>query len=728
MGKRGVSGGRSAGASSGSAIAFLFHHYTKENGDIYFFIPNALGWGSVNLKLFNHNANPDTATPVVSTTVSASGLDYIEPTFFGLTPGNFYDLYAYPSGTTDRYAMKNCLSAKTLNPPTTLAANLASKRLTANHASGQTEKIIFQIENLDTTSSYAYTRAERQYFYDICLRDNEEYSQRRYFGDVVLLTRWTKSNVTFKCNFQPSVSSATHSFYESAVEDVLDEINAIIGSSGVSTSLITSGTPDVEISIGNHLENWGYVPPEDGSGQYFNGEWFHSDSSGVITSGTVKINTTVISQSLSSLLREELAQVMGAGNDWITYKDSAFFIGQHMSKASTGYPSYDQAVLKLLYTEGLPVGSSNQAIAKMVNVTIDVTAINDVSPSAFAPISAFLTNEESYQYRAFEVANGFTGADYFSSYTSWNSFTLSAAETGVPSSPVDFTSRLEGGFALIWGSATNSIIYNVESKPAYLSDWTSRTSVPTTYNLTGLSYGVTYDFRVQSLNTDGEGIVWSDYTEVTSWTTAPKTPSISVGTVDSDSITINVSGMSGNYDDVRIDLFNSDSEYITTQFVYPGGESSTTFTELTPGETYHFLARSKFFINSIDLFSVSDASASATAAQPRPTDFSWTYSTISSGSDAVVDHRDWNALAGKIDEFRVYKGKSEYGFSTVTAGGSIYAWQFNQLVNSLINDGGGGTQMTSYMTNNVMPSEKNSGDDFAAAYLLNIVTSLNSIT
>jgi hypothetical protein len=345
--------------------------------------------------------------------------------------------------------------------------------------------------------------------------------------------------------------------------------------------------------------------------------------------------------------------------------------------------------------------------------------ITKVDSTYTGTISGFSYNTSYYLSLAAYSQSGVT--------TGWSSEILmttgSPPAPPVPSDTVDFTDRVESGFDLFWGSSSGATAYILDYKPSFSDTWTEvNVGNTTTYTLTGLSYGVTHDFKVKARNGSGD----SEFTSVTSWTTAPKTPTISQGTVTSSSITVVAGSMSGNYDEIQILRYTSGSVYIDTEFVSAG--ESVTWSDLDPGVTYIFTARSKFFINDIDLYSVNFSSGLTITTSNRPTDFSWTYSTISSGANAVVDHRDWNALTSKIDEFRIYKGKGEYGFTTVTSGGDIYAWQFNQLVSSLTSDGSGGTQMTSYMTNNVMPSTKNVGDDFAAAYLLNIVTSLNSIT
>ena len=106
----------------------------------------------------------------------------------------------------------------------------------------------------------------------------------------------------------------------------------------------------------------------------------------------------------------------------------------------------------------------------------------------------------------------------------------------------------------------------------------------------------------------------------------------------------------------------------------------------------------------------------------RPLQFSWQYSVISSGQNAVVDTRDWDALTKNIDDLRVYKGLTTYGFTGASglSGQGIPAFMFNQLVN-------GANALSSYMTNNLMPSTKATGNDFYAVYLSNIATSINSI-
>jgi len=106
----------------------------------------------------------------------------------------------------------------------------------------------------------------------------------------------------------------------------------------------------------------------------------------------------------------------------------------------------------------------------------------------------------------------------------------------------------------------------------------------------------------------------------------------------------------------------------------------------------------------------------------RPNNFYWAYSYISSGANAIVDHRDWNNLASSIDNFRAYEGfMAPFGFTTASSGQNIEAYMYNQLLNASY-------QIDGNMLNNVLPPAIfYTGDDFYASYLNDIVTSLNSI-
>lgn len=105
---------------------------------------------------------------------------------------------------------------------------------------------------------------------------------------------------------------------------------------------------------------------------------------------------------------------------------------------------------------------------------------------------------------------------------------------------------------------------------------------------------------------------------------------------------------------------------------------------------------------------------------PRPSNWYWD-STISSGSNFNISATEWNNFTSRINQFRQYKYLTSYSFYTVSSGEDFYYWIFNQAVSAL-ND------LSSYMSVNLIPSTKQSGDDLYASYFINMRDSLNSIS
>lgn len=280
-----------------------------------------------------------------------------------------------------------------------------------------------------------------------------------------------------------------------------------------------------------------------------------------------------------------------------------------------------------------------------------------------------------------------------------------------PSQPT-VTSRGEGSLTLSWGSVAGATNYQLDYKPTVNTVWNPVTTSSTSTFLSGLAYGLGYDFRVRAF-VDG---VWSSFSATSNATVNPKTPSIS-GDYAGGVVTIIVGGMGGTtFDSVTVErrLISSDAFVDSKSVTVNGGSVAWTISS-------SIIANYKFRAYSTE-GSVSSVNYSNVLSFVRPVNFAFQYSTISKGSNAIVDRRDWNNLAAKINEFRAYKELSPYTFTTITSGiTDITAVLFNQLVSAA-------NGLSSFMTNNVMPSATSKGADFDASYLNNIVSSINSIS
>jgi len=184
-----------------------------------------------------------------------------------------------------------------------------------------------------------------------------------------------------------------------------------------------------------------------------------------------------------------------------------------------------------------------------------------------------------------------------------------------------------------------------------------------------------------------------------------------------------------SYDTLRIYLYSDDFSYSTSIDVrYGGGSGQTTdtyrsgtatFSGLTPGSTYYFDAVLTYggqteYIPPSGYFT---AMTTGTKPNPRPSNFSWTY-TKSSGSNFNLYASEWNAFFIKINEFRAYKNLSEYSFSVANTGYDFYAFMYNQAI----------TAISSMNPSIALPPTRNSGNIIYATNINQLVSSLNSIT
>ena len=130
------------------------------------------------------------------------------------------------------------------------------------------------------------------------------------------------------------------------------------------------------------------------------------------------------------------------------------------------------------------------------------------------------------------------------------------------------------------------------------------------------------------------------------------------------------------------------------------------------GTTYYL------FVRCYSATSSGTVTVSITAPEEvtRPNDFSWTYSKVQGGTFNLTA-TEWNALATRINEFRAYKGLSNYSFNTAYSGNNYMAYMYNQARLAIQGISGYGTYIPTV-----------SSGDTVTAYAMNILVSeLNSI-
>lgn len=334
------------------------------------------------------------------------------------------------------------------------------------------------------------------------------------------------------------------------------------------------------------------------------------------------------------------------------------------------------------------------------------------------------------------------GATHVSSWFGWRwchdvysiSNTVSPIPTA-PSSPTLMTNgRIDGGLKLQWNYMDYADDYTLRYKN-YNGVYYTQASIKNNTTLTGLEYGVTYYISVKSNNYKGA----SAYSTENQATTAPKIPTIARDSAGLTSLTVNISGMQGNWSFIKLwykEVGTTTWNYITIQC--PSSQSPTaqgTITGLVQGKSYNIKASSFFTVNGVDLESVDSAGAIGYSnilteqLSSRPQNFNWTTNIVTGGAIYEVQNKnlkiitaqEWNDFTSRINAFRQYKGLSNYTFTSVVSGTAFTAVIYNQARNAL-ND------LNAYITGgNVIPSTVSTGIVITANHLLALKSALNSI-
>jgi hypothetical protein len=609
---------------------------------------------------------------------SSLNRDFFEWTFYGLTQGVEYQAVFYTlenSEATYWWMSIPVTPNRQLTTPTGLTYNSSSNSISANLLSGDGMTFVFTpTDTNDPQYASSYSLTERQMFYDVCLRVNESSGNKFDMGWTGVLRRWTKSSVVYKYEFSSEIPTGLQSICISILQDIMTEINGIISGSGVTFSITGSGSYDALVQFGTR-EEFGFIEHYDGYDYLTNGTWETEVEYGEIISALVKIAADSGDvTSLESIMREEIAQSMGAGNDWREPKYSFFFEFPMRERERYGYSTDSQTVLKILYLSGLPVGTYSYDVAKLIKVS---TSVSVFSSGTLNSLSNYIKPNTEYSvkaYSSYQYHDGLMGQQ-FSQYSSTITFTY---EIFTPNAVrLDSPPRVEGGLKLIWDVYSNAAGYHILWKPAYLpapdefTNWTGTTTLGSSsvrHTATSLQFGVIYDLKVRALDINTGD--WTGLSPVSSYCTAPKTPSISQGTVTNTSITINTGSMAGNYGDgagngIQVDLLNSSGTYISSLFT--GANSSVMFTGLTQGIVYKIRASSYFFVNGEYIYSVNYSNQLTITTLGRPTpDFEWTTAKTSGGIFNLTAS-EWNSFTAKINAFRVYHGKGTMGFTTFAA-------------------------------------------------------------
>ena len=190
-----------------------------------------------------------------------------------------------------------------------------------------------------------------------------------------------------------------------------------------------------------------------------------------------------------------------------------------------------------------------------------------------------LTNGDTYEFRVRAVNDAGDGAE---------SEPISATPTTVPSAPLNLEGvRGNAEVTLSWdapddgGSAIERYEYKVDS-----GEWVSTGGTTTTYTVTGLTNGDTYEFRVRAVNDAGDGAE-SEPISATP-TTVPSAPLNLEGVRGNAEVTLSWDAPDDGGSAIERYEYKVDSgEWVSTE----GTTTTYTVTGLTNGDTYEFRVR-----------------------------------------------------------------------------------------------------------------------------------------
>ena len=220
----------------------------------------------------------------------------------------------------------------------------------------------------------------------------------------------------------------------------------------------------------------------------------------------------------------------------------------------------------------------------------------------------------------------------------------------------------------------------------------------------GLNPGTSYTASVTFYN--GSGYVASTSGTFTTLAPSDTTPP-TVSNVNLTAIPVtngyNVKMTWAAYDNVGIVkhwLYRSSpntQNYVSVGYDVSGSAREFTFTTdadgnlFQSGKTYYFRVRA---VDAAGNISTQDSGTkSIYISATRPQNWEWEYTITQGGNFYSVSNKTaylmrashWNAFTSRINEFRIYKGKTVYSFNTATSGmsGSAVTTCVNQAINAI---------------------------------------------
>lgn len=403
-------------------------------------------------------------------------------------------------------------------------------------------------------------------------------------------------------------------------------------------------------------------------------------------------------------------------------------LGRHYIKAevskNNGSISYTEQVE--LYTPELTISIGN-ILYEQNHVYVypsypfdigDLSVCLYVRPSTSSEWEYIIDNNRLYGIWSFHSYMPVYGESYdikiscrYNGTTVESSFvTMNVKELPTVSGPQNLqVARLNNAIYLSWDNVDGANVYYVDYY--YDDDWVYNDVYTNYITLYNVGYGVSNSYiiytGVHNKYYIGECVVEEisysedDYIDATI-TSAPARPKITSATQDEGVITVRwaLEDASSPVSKVWINLYDSNNAVLQTREVTGYTSGTVTYEAVEDGTYYVKIAVALDLSNPdydgvIQIQSKNDDGTDFTLISDaiiigdRPAKWEWS-SGIAKGKSVTVDATgihpitatEWIKFINRINEFRVYKGYSEYKFSAISKGGD-FKTAYNEAVNAI---------------------------------------------
>lgn len=199
-----------------------------------------------------------------------------------------------------------------------------------------------------------------------------------YFGEVALgFESGNVSEITrrWQGDIKLFVGGSYNERQLTELKSVISELNDLIAPTAEITVVQNQSQSDAYFHFGSAASYLALFPELSealkGNGGYFN-VWFEQD---VIVASRIFVNTELLNfEQQKSLIREELAQSLGLGNDSPLYPNSVFYETANNGGFATSFADLDREVIRLLYHPQMQIGLNHSEANATIRAIYDSEA------------------------------------------------------------------------------------------------------------------------------------------------------------------------------------------------------------------------------------------------------------------------------------------------------------------------------------------------------------------